>query len=240
LGRAERIKSFRFNLSGFTFYTSIAKLRLDSLMEVSALEAIRTLRSMRSLNPDPVEPQKLRIILEAAGKAPSGGNSQPWEFILITDPMVKRKLRDLVVDGLRVYGNSNLRIPKEGIDDFLDPSNPVAGMAYGTDRTPVLILACLNTKRAKRLTDEWSDLEEQANWASVFPAVQNLLIAARAVGLGTAVSIFPLFKMKELRELFKLPDYVKPGILVYVGYPSGRFSEPKRSPIESFIHENAW
>ena len=209
-------------------------------MEVPALEAIRTLRSMRSLKPDAVEPQKIRIILEAAGKAPSGGNSQPWEFILITDPTMKSKLRDLVADGLRVYANSNLRIPKQGIDGFLDPSNPVASMAYGTDKVPVLILACLNTKRAKRLTDEWSDLEEQANWASVFPAVQNLLIAARAIGLGTAVSIFPLFKMQELKELFKLPDYVKPGILVYVGYPTARFSEPKRSPIEAFIHQNTW
>jgi len=209
-------------------------------MEVPALEAIRTLRSMRSLKPDAVEPQKIRIILEAAGKAPSGGNSQPWEFILITDPTMKRKLRDLVADGLRVYVNSNLRIPKQGIDGFLDSSNTVASMAYGTDKVPVLILACLNTKRAKRLTDEWSDLEEQANWASVFPAVQNLLIAARAIGLGTAVSIFPLFKMQELKELFKLPDYVKPGILVYVGYPIARFSEPKRSPIEAFIHQNTW
>lgn len=83
-------------------------------------------------------------------------------------------------------------------------------------------------------------MEEPANWASVFPAVQNMLLAARALGLGTAISIFPLFKLKELKELLKLPDYVKPGILVYVGYPATRFREPKRLPIETFIHKDGW
>jgi nitroreductase len=209
-------------------------------MEISVLEAIRTLRSMRRLKPEPVEPEKIRLILEAAGKAPSGGNSQPWEFIVITDSAVKQRLREVTVQGLEIYAKSNLRIPKDAISNFLSPTNPVALMAQNTDKVPVLILACLNTKRAKRLTDEWSWLEEQANWASVFPAVQNLLLAARAIGLGTAISVFPLFRMKELRQLLRLPDFVKPGILIYVGYPTSRFSEPNRSPIETFVHSNTW
>ena len=208
-------------------------------MEVTVLEAIRSLRSMRRLKPDPVEPEKIRLILEAAGKAPSGGNSQPWEFIIITDSAVKERLRELTVQGLEAYAKSNLRIPKNAVTEFLSPTNPVASMAQNTDKVPVLILACLNTKRAKRLGDEWGWLEEQANWASVFPAVQNLLLAARALGLGTAVSVFPLFRLKELK-LLRLPDFVKPGVLVYVGYPTSRFSEPKRMPIEAFIHSNAW
>lgn len=206
----------------------------------STLGAIRTLRSMRKLKPDPVDAERLRIILESAGKAPSGGNSQPWEFIVITDPAVKSKLKDLVVEGLRIYANSNLLIPKDAVEGFLHPSNPVAYMAWNTDKAPVLILACLNSKRARRLTAEWAWLEEQANWASVFPAVQNLMLAARALGLGTAISIFPLFRIEELRMLLKLPDFIKPGILIYVGYPVSKFSEPKRQPIESFVHHDAW
>jgi nitroreductase len=195
---------------------------------------------MRRLKNDPVEPEKIRAILEAAGKAPSGGNSQPWEFILTSDPAVKKQLRDLVVQGLETYARSNLRIPKGSVSGFLSPANPVAWLAQNTDKIPVLILACLNTRRAKRLTDEWAWLEEQSNWASVFPAVQNLLLSARALGLGTAMSIFPLFQMAELKRILGLPEYVKPGILVYVGYPTSRFAEPKRSPIENFIHENKW
>lgn len=209
-------------------------------MEVATLEAIRTLRSMRRLKTKLVEQEKVRVILEAAGKAPSGGNTQPWEFIVITDPSVKQRLRELTIQGLEIYAKSNLRVPKEAVSSFLDSSNPVVSMAHNTDRVPVLILACLNTKRARRLTDEWAALEEQANWASVFPAVQNLLLAARALELGTAVSVFPLFRMAELKQLLRLPDYVKPGILIYVGYPASRFSEPKRAPIENFIHHNAW
>lgn len=210
-------------------------------MDVTVLEAIWTLRSMRHLRTDSVEHEKVHLILEAAGKAPSGGNSQPWEFIVITDPSIKKQIRNLTVSGLETYANSNSRIPpKNAVSSFLRSTNPVTWMAENTDSVPVLILACLNTKRAKRLTEEWAWLEEQANWASVFPAVQNLLLAARALGLGTAVSIFPLFRMNELRQALKLPDYVKPGILIYVGYPVGRFSEAKRLPIENFIHQNVW
>lgn len=135
---------------------------------------------MRRLKSDQVEPEKIHTILKAAGMAPSGGNSQPWEFILITDPTVKGQLRELAVEGLEMYARSNLRIPKDAISEFLSPTNPVASLAQNTKEVPVLILACLNTKRAKRLTDEWAWLEEQSNWASVFPAVQNLLLSARA------------------------------------------------------------
>ena len=209
-------------------------------MEMPVLETIRPLRSMRRLKPDLVEPHKIHLILEAAGKAPSGGNSQPWEFIVITDPPVKKQLRDLTVQGLEIYAKSNLRIPKDAVTEFLQPTNPVTLMAQNTDKVPVLILACLNTKRARRLTDDWAWLEEQANWASVFPAVQNMLLAARALGLGTAVSIFPLFLLEKLKQLLKVPDYVKPGILVYVGSPATRFSEASRLPIETFIHKDGW
>ena len=195
---------------------------------------------MRRLKSDPVESEKIQAILKAAGMAPSGGNSQPWEFILITDAALKRELRELAVQGLETYARSNLRIPKNAVREFLSSTNPVAWLAQNTENVPVLILACLNTKRAKRLTDEWAWLEEQSNWASVFPAVQNLLLAARGFGLGSAVSIFPLFRMAELKRLLQLPDYVKPGILIYAGYPASRFSEPKRQPIENFIHENRW
>jgi nitroreductase len=144
------------------------------------------------------------------------------------------------VEGLEIYARSNLRIPKEVVSEFLSATNPVVSMAQSSERVPVLILACLNNKRARRLTDEWAWLEEQANWASLFPAVQNLLLGARAVGLGTAISVFPLFRMTELRKLLRLPDFVKPGILVYVGYPTSRFNEPKSSPIENFVHSNTW
>jgi nitroreductase len=195
---------------------------------------------MRYLKSDPIEAEKLLLILEAAGKAPSGGNSQPWEFIIINDPNMKKQLRDLTVQGFEIYANSNLRIPKNAVSAFLQPTNPVAWLARNTDKIPVLILVCLNAKRARRFADEWVWLEEQANWGSIFPAVQNMLLAARALGLGTAVSIFPLFRMAELKQLFKLPDFVKPAMLIYVGYPTSRFSEPKRLPIENFIHTDTW
>jgi len=209
-------------------------------LTVTVEEAIQTLRSMRRLKSDPVEPEKIHAILKAAGMAPSGGNSQPWEFILISDPTAKVHLRELAIQGFEIYAKSNLRIPKDALKEFLSPTNPVAFLAQNTEKVPVLILACLNTKRAKRLTDEWAWLEEQANWASIFPAVQNLLLSARALGLGSAISIFPMFRMAELKQLLQLPDYVKPGILIYVGYPTTRFSEPKRFPIENFLHENKW
>lgn len=165
-------------------------------LAVTVQEAIRTLRSMRRLKSDPVEPEKIQAILTAAGMAPSGGNSQPWEFILITDVAVKGQLRELVVQGLETYARSNLRIPKDTVPEFLSSTNPVAWLAQNTDKIPVLILACLNTRRAKRLTDDWAWLEEQSNWASIFPAVQNLLLAA---SLGSRNSHFNLPTISNCR-----------------------------------------
>jgi len=78
---------------------------------------------MRRLKSDPVEPEKIQAILTAAGMAPSGGNSQPWEFILITDAAVKGQLRELVVQGLETYARSNLRIPKGAVPEFLSSTN---------------------------------------------------------------------------------------------------------------------
>ena len=77
-------------------YSEYSALVPEPILELPTLDAIRTLRSMRRLRSEMVEKEKVRTILEAAGKAPSGGNSQPWEFILITDPAVKRQLRQLV------------------------------------------------------------------------------------------------------------------------------------------------
>ena len=101
----------------------------ECILEVTVLDEINTLRSMRHLKPDPIERRDLLAILKAAGKAPSGGNAQPWEFIVVTDSDVKKELRELTVQGLEIYANSDLRIPKESVHEFLSPSNPVAAMA---------------------------------------------------------------------------------------------------------------
>jgi nitroreductase len=209
-------------------------------MQVETLTAIRTLRSTRRLRPDPVELEKIHAILEAAGKAPSGSNTQPWDFVLLTNPEIKKRVRDLTVRGLKIYLESSVLFPKNAVDSYLQSDDPVVHLAKNTDKAPVLILVCLNTKRARRLTNEWAWLEEQANWASVFPAVQNMLLAARALGLGSAVSIFPFFYLSELKQILHIPDFVKPGIMVYAGYPLASFREPKRISIENFVHENKW
>ncbi len=202
--------------------------------EIGLFEAINTLRSIRRFKPIPVKDEKIRLILEAATKAPSGGNSQPWEFIVIKDPEIKRKLRDYVAKGCKIYLESRLyRLPPE-------MEAKVLKLAEETDKVPVLILVCLNTQRARRVKNQWIWIEEMGNYGSIFPAVQNILLAARGLGLGTCISMFHLFYEYEVKQLLKIPDHVKPLALINVGYPVGKFSPPKRLPVDQFIHYDGW
>jgi len=78
------------------------------------------------------------------------------------------------------------------------------------------------------------------NYGSIFPAVQNILLAARRLGLDTCISMFHLFYEYEVKQLLKILDHVKPLALINVGYPAGKFSPPKRLPVGQFTHYDGW
>lgn len=194
------------------------------------LEAIGTLRAMRRLKPDPVSDDELWTILDAAVKAPSGGNRQPWNFLVIRDPDTKRKLAEYYLDGWnRIYGPFR---------DFAlaDPATArtyrsADHLAHHLAEVPVLILATVQQEAIA---------PGSPPGASIYPAVQNLMLAARALGLGTTLTTLHREREAEMKELLGIPEGVDTMALIPVGWPEGKFGPPMRLPAEQVTYWERW
>jgi nitroreductase len=199
------------------------------------LEAIRTTRSLRRFRPDPIPDEVLRELLEAATSAPSGGNSQSWRFVIIRDPEMRRRVGALY---------------KEGWDEYAPPSR-LAGItdprerrrvesayhlgAHMGDEAPVLVLFC-----APRPASVASAFAARTGGASVYPAVQNLLLAARARGIGGCLTTIHLYREAQVKAAVGIPDDVDTYALVPLGYPRDNFGPLRRKPVEEVSFLDRW
>ncbi len=197
-------------------------------------ETMETCRAMRRLKPDPVPDELIEKILQAGICAPSGGNSQKWRFLVIKD----RKIKEAV----QVWY-------KRAFDEWIGPrylnSTPPPGVtreaylrqhaavSYLTDHfadAPVWIVACL----------EGDPNPGRGAGASIYPAVQNMLLAARALGLGCTLTTRHLHFEKEAEAALGLPDGVHSYAILPVGWPMGRFGPVKRAPLSEVVYQDRW
>ena len=130
--------------------------------EMSVLEAIHSLRAVRRYKPDPVEPEKLTRVLRAGSMAPSSGNVQPWEFVAVTAPELKTKIKELILPAFEILDSRGRAQTPEQLKD--SSGRPVSGhwAVEQMDSVPVLILVCYNPVRGRRFKDEWRWFEEHA------------------------------------------------------------------------------
>ena len=198
-------------------------------------EIIQTTRAMRRLKPDPVPDELIRKILEAGVCAANGGNTQRWRFLVIKDAKIKKHVQ--------VYY-------KKAFDEVVGPrylsSTPPPGVSrerytrqhtaveYLTDHfheAPVWIVACL---------DEGTATPTRSSGASIYPAVQNMLLAARALGLGTTLTTRHLLHEKDAEAALGLPPGVHSYAILPIGYPMGRFGPVGRGPLADIVYEDRW
>jgi nitroreductase len=198
--------------------------------EITLLEGINSLRSVRKFKPDPVPEGRLKIILESASKAASGSNSQPWEFVVVRDPKVKARLKEpMLRTWLERLGGSGM---SRHMSDVYDEATD---MLQNTDRVPVIIYCCVDLDRVSK--------SEEVRYASIYPAVQNLMLAAHSQGLATCLTVHgstPTRGEQEVKGILGIPDHVKIACLVYLGYPAVRLGRPKRKPVERSTHYDRW
>jgi len=199
-------------------------------------EIMRTTRAMRRLKPDPVPDALIRKILEAGHWAPNGGNSQRWGFLVVKDPEAKKAIQPYY---RRAF--DEVRNPGHLADAPADPEERTrkdrqhAAVEYLTDHfheAPVWIVACLQ--------DSAGAPAERAKGASIYPAVQNMLLAARALGLGATLTTRHLFYEREAEEILGLPPNVHSYAILPIGYPMGRFGPVGRGPLKDIVHLDRW
>lgn len=193
-------------------------------------EAITTQRAIRRLKPDPVDDALILKLLRLATKAPSGGNEQSWEFIVVRDPGVKAALgkqnrRAWNVLRATMYAGVTPKGRAQG--KMVDA---VTWQMQHWDEIPVLVVPCLRGVTLPL----W--LQRTSRYGSIFPAIQNLLLAARAEGLGAALTTLPLWNRLAARRALGLPWNVEPVAVIPIGWPHGRYGPTTRRPVEEITH----
>jgi nitroreductase len=196
-------------------------------------EIIRTTRSMRRLKSDPVPNELIRKILEAGVCAPSGGNMQRWHFLVVRDPKVKqtvgayyKRAWDEQVAPRYRAGEPAPGTSRERFERMLAAAEHLANHIH---EAPVWIVPCLEAGTPTRTSG-----------SSIYPAVQNMLLAARALGLGATLTTLYLNFEKEAEAALGLPLNVHSYALLPIGYPMGRFGPVHRVPLADVVYEDRW
>ncbi len=198
-------------------------------------EAMSTQRAVRRLRPDPVPDEVVERVLQAACWAPTGGNAQPWKVVVVTDGPKKAALRDIYrpewqryVEGVRTYLDTQP-------DEIAEPVRRAVGagdhLADHLHEAPVILVFCADPN-SMAITDIELDRVSMVGGASVYPAVQNALLACVAEGLGCTVTTLACRREPEVRSLLGVPERWATVALVPIGYPVGRGHGPitRRGP----------
>ncbi len=207
-------------------------------------EGLMTTRAMRRYSDEPVTEEEIVICLRAALQAPSGGNIQPWQFLVVTDPEKRERLGEIYRRAYTRYEAAMLpTVPpfrdeqqKAGFDRTVAASRHLAEH-MGT--APVILLF-LMPSITMTLSDEGGELDVGTPYASLYPAVQNFMLAARGLGLGTALTTVHRIYQDEVRALCEIPDRFEIPALVPVGRPTGKFGVAPRKPLEKLTHWNTY
>ncbi len=202
-------------------------------------EVVHTQRSIRRFKPDPVPDEAIWAMLDAAIRAPSGSNSQPWIWLVVRDDA----RRAIIAGAVRGYYDASDRWQQlqSNLDRSNDPSHRrtlrrVIDFVGNIAAAPVLIVPCL-----VGIASPDTDPRSLLSGSSIYGAVQNMMLAARAQGLGTVLTTFHKFIEDKLRAEFHLPENAVPVCVVPVGYPEGqRFGPTTRKPVETVTYWDDW
>ncbi len=198
---------------------------LDAVME--------TQRAVRKVRPDPVDDRIVLRCIELALKAPTGSNGQNWEFVVVKDSEVKAKLGRAYKAAWSVYGRVGRRITA-GDEAMQKVLGAVEWQVQHFEELPVLVVACLRGARVPLLPPP--PVAASSYYGSIYPSVQNLLLAARAMGLGASLITLPLLSMTVARRTLGLPISVTPACVVPLGWPRGRYGPTTRRPVGDVVH----
>jgi len=198
-------------------------------------EVVTTQRAMRRLKPDPIPDAALRRIMDAAICAPSGGNRQGWSFLVIRDSARRARLGELY----REAWGELMKLPYYAGASKEPPDSPVGRMLASArhlgehlGQAPVLILACIALDPGVKPT--------VTTGASIYPAAQNIMLAARALGIGSCLTTIHKFRDAQVKELLGIPADVETAALIPLGYPLGTFGRPPRRPLGEVAFADRW
>ena len=201
-------------------------------------DLVGNMRAMRRLKPDPVPEALLRKVLDAGVKAPSGQNKQPWSFLAIQDAAGRQWFAERYRTAIESRFGA-VRIPKR--ESSL--TRELKALRYQIDHmheVPLLLVVCGLRDWPFRVPPEERIGPAPPNYGAIYPCVQNILLACRAVGLGAALTTMHQVFEDEMQARFGIPDEYGIVVTLPIGFPMGRFGPVRRKPAEDVTYFDAW
>ena len=198
---------------------------------MDVIEAMESCIAMRYLREEPVPREVLERLLYAATRASNPGNSQGWEFLVLTDQALKEKIGAVIEAGMApAFANK-----PEGLDGVAERMYLGAQhLASNFARVPAWIIG-----GARKIYPP-HDPQVHFMHSTIYPAAQNLIVAARSLGVGTCFTTFQMVGEQVMRESLSIPDDVHLCVCIAVGYPERPFSKVRRRPVDEVVHWNGW
>jgi len=221
--------------------------------EIGVFEAIHTARALRQFKPDPVPEAAITQILDAAIRAPSAGNAQNWVFIVVRELEQRRKLGAIyrkasdIASAMYAMRGRPSHMTEEQFQHFLRSG---AHLWDHMADAPVILVPCQSRPQLppqaslpRELRERFADEEryvERIRGASIYPAVQNIILACRALGLGTTITTNHIRYENEVKAVLGIPDDVDTFAMMPIGYPRGRFGPLQRRPVAEVACADRW
>ena len=181
-------------------------------------ELFRRQRAIRSFTDEDVPDELIDQILTAAIHGPSGSNTQPWHFIVIRDPAVKQAISE-------AYEEARA-------ETYSDRPPAASGPRQPLSAAPVLIVACVDTPAFGQAGFQTG--------ASIYPSVQNLMLAARALGLGTVLTTLHRRRKAQIHAILGIPAHIESAAIIPLGWPDRDYGPNRRPPLERFVMRDRW
>jgi nitroreductase len=211
-----------------------ALARLNMPME----DAMRSQRAVRKLHLEPVSHDVLIPLLELALKAPTSSNSQDWCFVVVEDRAVKAEIAKMWRGLYRFVNPIAIRMAK-GDERELRGMKPGQWQAENFEDLPVFVVPCYRRNQKHKPVGR-PQISVASFYGSVFPAVQNLLLGCRAVGLGASLQTLPIWNIRRTRKILGLPRSMNPVCIIPIGWAKGKYGPTTRPPVGDVVHLDRW
>lgn len=221
------------------------------MSEIGVFEAIHTARALRRLKPDPVPDEILTRVLDAAIRAPSASNTQNWAFVVVKDPEQRRRIADIyrkAFDMMQTMYRERRPAPHQTGASYKKMMGAADHMAQHLHEVPVMIIAGLlvpaspMAQPAPEHAARVASVAPKISGSSIYPAVQNILLACRALGLGSVLTTIHAYFNDDVREVLALPPEFTTYAMLPVGYPVEGFGHGpvKRRPVTEVAFLDRW
>lgn len=216
---------------------------------MTVFEAIYSLRATRIYEDRPIPADVIDQIVQAGTMACSSGNTQPWEFVVVTERDLKERIKVHMVDAFSTIDAERAQKPEQLVDGVGRPITGHAAVEH-LDTVPMMVVVCWNPERGVRMKGEYETnpdgtLRETrvipgGRGVSLFQACQNMMLAGRALGVSSLFTTFFFLRNDEIKAILGIPPHIFMECAVFFGYGEEKLGKPRRKPLAEIAHINGW